>query len=214
MRKLCVLALVALLISYHGYSVNPPKQKKKMKPIEFIPKEFNDVELDYPESGENPCSPISFYEISINTIVINTPQTIICRVSQEGFTPIIPVCGICSISSRRADKYDYLSAKVLHIRKTDQDTIYSGKLYDKRPPVDLVIEDPMTPEEEYEREREREEAKKLSDEELDTGSGWGDYINVNLMEYIEMPFLPGKYEIYMSFWGLESNHTIVEIVME
>ncbi|MBF0576889.1 hypothetical protein [Dysgonomonas sp. GY617] len=186
-----------------------------MKNIHFIPKEFNEIKLGYYETIENECSPTFLNgEITLNTITINTPEKIVYKLHSDNFTPVIPVCAAYIISLRRGFKYHKLSAKMLHIRKLDEETVYSGEIIDK----DRQYEHPEPHPRQRERERERiakeEEAQKYNDNELNEGQAGGGYMNVNLMEYIDIPFKPGKYEVYLSFCGLESNHTIVEIVEE
>jgi hypothetical protein len=66
---------------------------------------------------------------------------------------------------------------------------------------------------EKERQQRIEEAQKYSNAELDEGQASGNFFNLNLMDYVVMPFESGIYEIYLSFSGLESNRVKVEIVI-
>ena len=74
-----------------------------------------------------------------------------------------------------------------------------------------------TPEREWERERLQKniaEAQKYSDDELDEGMIYGEIMDLNLFEYVDMPLGTGTYEVYVTYFGLESNHCFVEIVFE
>ena len=176
-----------------------------MKPIIFIPKEFHDIKLGYFERSQNFIATLYPLGIPINTIVVSTPQKIIYHVNHEDFVPVIPVCAEHMITTRRGLKYAHLSARMLHIRRLDEETVYSGEIVNK--PAQFYIDDgtlitvyttPAIDPRHGERERERQAriaaAQKYSDEELDeglTGLFRGNLINVNLMEYVDFPFRPG-----------------------
>ena len=194
------------------------KQSQKIRGVEniqFIPKEFHDIELGYYETEENLCSP-KFTDgiIPLNTISINTPQKIIVNSSNENFTPSIPVCVAYMVSLRRGLKYNHLSTRILYVKQLSESITYLGEFIDK----DMQYEHPILPPGYEDAEKKRlamvEEAQKYSDMELNQGQSGGGYMNINLMEYVDMPFLPGKYEVWISFCGLESNHAIVEIIAE
>ena len=220
MKDFCIkvtypLLLISILFSCCSAVIKKQSQKiRDMENIQFIPKEFNDIKLGYYERGENCCSPAWISEMrTINSIIINTPQKIICDMNKEDFVPVIPVCATYSVSLRRGFKYHNLSVKMLHIRKIDDGVIYVGEIVNK----DIQYEyypAPFPHHEEREKERlaMEEEAQKYSDMELDQGQSSGGNMNINLMEYVDMPFLPGKYEVWLTLCGLESNHTIVEII--
>jgi hypothetical protein len=102
-----------------------------MKNISFIPKEFHEIELDLYNHKKYACTPGYPEDLfSSNIILINTPQKIIYKYSNEEITGIIPMCAIFAISQKRGLKYDHLSTKVIHIRKMNQDTIYLGEIVD------------------------------------------------------------------------------------
>jgi len=222
MKDFCIkvtypLLLISILFSCCSAVIKKQSQKiKNMENIQFIPKEFNDIKLGYYETEENCCSPAWISEMrTINSIIINTPQKIICDMNKEDFVPVIPVCATYSVSLRRGFKYHNLSAKMLYIRKIDDGAIYFGEIVNKDIQYFEYPEpDPYDEEKEKKRLAMVEEAQKYSDMELDQGQLGGGYLNINLMEYVDMPFLPGKYEVWLSFCGLESNHTIVEIIAE
>jgi hypothetical protein len=199
-----VLLLCSTVVSY--------SQKSNMQNIQFIPKEFRNVKLGYREGGSNSCSPAFRDEMrTINSITINIPQKIIYKIDSENNVPIIPVCAAYMISLRRGYKYSGISAKTLYIKKIGEKPVYSGEIVDKDeslvmlpPNYNLMVKP----------HREKvEEAQRYSDDELNEGQASGGYLNINLMEYVEMPFDPGVYEIYLSFSGLESNRMIVEIII-
>lgn len=187
-----------------------------MKPIQYIPEIFHDIKLGYYESGINSCTP--YYPndpcfILLNEIAINAPQKIICNIKDSGFIPIIPICGFYVITLRRCAKYNDLAADIIHIRKKDEDIWYTGEMKENTE-NEYPILPPGYEEAEIERQKEIEEAQKYNLDDLNEGQASSRAININLLEYINMPFLPGNYEIYMSSCGLESNHVEVEIVIE
>ena len=213
--QIIILAIIALIAGSCGQTTN----KNDMKTIEFIPKKFNDVKLGLYETYKNPCSPGYPRDITDrlwNKIVINAPRKIIYTINNEMDTliPIIPVCGAHIVTDRRGLKYNDLGASIFHIRKINDENWFTGRIIDK----DLQYEFPALPpdyeEEQRELEREIAEAQKYADEELEEGQASGGFLNVNLMEYVDMPFEPGKYEIYLSFSGLESNRVFVEIIFQ
>jgi hypothetical protein len=57
------------------------------------------------------------------------------------------------------------------------------------------------------------DAQKYSDLELDEGLIGGDAMNINLLEYVDLPFIGGRYEIFVSCYNLESNKVVVEIII-
>ena len=206
---------VFMLMQGATISCQTVKKTKNMKNIEFIPQEFNIVKLGFYETSET-VSFLQFSEgIPMNTITISTPQKIICNTNDKYFVPVIPVCAVYIVSLKRGLKYSYLSAKMLHIRNIYEETIYSGEIVDKNMEYEHPIYPPNYEEEEKERLARVEEAQKYSDEELDMpGLFEGNFINVNLMDYMDIPFQTGVYEIYLSFSGLESNRVEVEIVFK
>ncbi|MBF0576888.1 hypothetical protein [Dysgonomonas sp. GY617] len=187
-----------------------------MKNIHFIPKEFNEIKLGYYETKESLGSPqLPGQVMTINKIIINTPNKILYTAKNESITPVIPVCVAYIISLKRGLKYNALSAKMLHIRNLNEKTVYSGEIVDQDLQYEYPEPNPYHEEKEKERIARVEEAQKYSDEELEQpGLAGANYINVNLMKYVNIPFKPGKYEVYLSFCGLESNRTIVEIIEE
>ena len=182
-----------------------------MRPIQYIPDEFHDVELSYYNGKEYPCTPSYPNFDLMNEIAINSPSKIICHPKDSGFIPTIPLRGFYMITLRRCAKYYDLAADIIHIRKKDEDIWYTGEMKE-------YTENPILPpgheEAEIERQKEIEKAQKYNLEDLNEGQASGGAFNINLLKYINMPFLPGNYEIYMSSCGLESNHVEVEIVIE
>jgi len=192
------------------------KKTTNMSGIEFIPKEFNDVKLGYYERDKNPRSPgypRNASDFLWNKIVINAPKKIICTNSNDTLVPVIPICGAYIITWRREMKH-YDLVNMFHIRKINDENWLAGKIEDK----DLQYEFPLLPpnyeEDQREIEKWRIEAQNYSDEELEEGQAGGGFFNLNLMEYINMPFEPGIYEIYVSNSGLESNRVKVEILFK
>lgn len=213
-----LLLLLPIVASFscsnlQNFKLKNEQKTDQMRKIEFIPEEFNDVKLGYYETQQS----VSFLQfpngIPINTITISTPDKIICDLKNKDFTPVIPICAIHLISLKRGLKYNDLSAMMLHIRKLDEKIVYSGEIVDKELKGEHPILSPGHTEAERLRIEMVKEAQKYSDDELDLpGLFEGNFLNINLMEYVNIPFEPGRYEVYLSFCGLESNHTIVEIV--
>jgi|SRR5690554_39894 len=189
----------------------------------FIPETFNDLELGHFHDGRNPCSPLYPKKATrylLNEILINVPEKVILPISAYGecITPIIPVSTAAVYTALRGAKYAHLSEEVFYIRKADSDEWFIGKvLYEEWDEGEIPGPSPSPEELEKKREiREKEiaEAQQFLDDELNEGSASGEYRNLNLMQYVDMPFEPGVYEIYYSALGLESNRVQVEIVFE
>jgi hypothetical protein len=184
-----------------------------MNSIKFIPKEFNEVNLGYFEGGSTLCTPAGT-DFLWSQIVINVPRKIICSISDiTTFTPVIPVCGRYVITQLRILRYIHLT-RMFHIKKIGTEIWKSGEIV--APFLDNEILPPDHEEMERERQTRIKEAQNLTDEEIDRrgGQAVGRLINLNLMEYVDIPFEPGIYEIYMSFRGLESNRATVEIIFK
>ena len=205
--------LFVLIMMYCGLeSFCQITKKKEMNTIEFIPKEFHDVKLGLYECGENICTPrYPNFELKLfNQLFINIPQKVICNACDS---VIVPMCGAYVITSRRGLKYNHLSTPVIHVRKIEEEIWYSGEIVD----TNLQFEYPSLPpnyhKEEEKRQQRIKEAQKYSDDELneDPDAG-GSAINVNIADYIKIPFEQGIYEVYVSMSGLESNRMRVEII--
>lgn len=76
---------------------------------------------------------------------------------------------------------------------------------------EVLASDPLR--EKYEKERFEmiQKCKELPDEMLDEGFAQGVDLTFNLSDYMDEPLQCGKYEIYFTYRGLESEHRIVEI---
>jgi hypothetical protein len=183
-----------------------------MENITFIPEKFNAVELGFYKNSMNSCTPgYPDDRMCVNTIIINIPQKVVVNVKADSLSPIIPICAVYSISAKRSLKYNALSAETLHIRKNDDEVVvYTGEIKEPYIPHKII----PTWNRDENREERVLEAQKYSDEELDEGQASGGYMNLNIMEYVDMPFAPGRYEVWLSFYGLESNHCFTEIIAE
>ena len=212
-RTLFFILSLLLLIVVMNSSCQNFNKSKNMKNIEFIPKEFHEVELGYYKSEDNECTPLYPYSAYLNNeIKINIPKKIIIRRPVSEIVPIIPVCGTYMITFRRGLKYDHLSAKMFYIRKVGEERWYSGKMMS--PNAGEFLLPPDHDEEERERDEKVKQAQQYSDDELDEGNGWGSAFNVDLMEYVDIQLEPGVYEVYLSFSGMSSNRMRVEIIFE
>ena len=188
--------------------------------IRFIPATFNDLELGYLSNSLKPCSPL-YPERAIshlrNEVLINAPEKIVISSSLrlDSLQPVIPVCIAFVITEYFGYKYAHLIDEEFHIRKMDSGKSYTGILYDES----LLDGSPLAPDptqEEWGKEREMRvvQAQSYSNDELNGGQASSTYRNLNLMQYVDMPFEPGVYEIYYTLKGLESNRVQVEIVFE
>jgi hypothetical protein len=187
------------------------KTTTEMSTIEFFPREFQHVVLGHYESGENIFTPnYPDYHLKMrNQIAINMPQKVIC--SDSNFL-VIPLCGAHVITGRRGLKYAHLSTPVIHVRKIGEETEYLGDMIDTNLEFEYPDFPPNYAEEEEKRQQEIAEAQNYSDNELDEGKeAYGSAINVNIVDYLNMSFQQGIYEIYLSMYGLESNRVRVEI---
>ena len=204
-----ILLILLMVCCSLGSSCQTYKKTRKM--LEYIPKEFNKVELGFNQSEENACTPQLPESLTAKSqIMINMPKKIICK---DLANLIIPLCGMSEISQRRGLKYAHLKP-VINVRKIGEETWYQGKI------VDLKSRSPLKQPDYYEKEKRRQqriaEAQKYSDDELDDQDGiyFGTVFNVDIVPYFnEISFQEGVYEIYLSKSGLESNRVRVEIIL-
>src|SRR5690554_3339537 len=191
--------------------------------IRFIPESFNDLEFGNFHDGRNPCSPMYPKKATsylLNELLINVPEKVILpsTVPLDHIKPIIPVCIASVFTARRGYKYAHLSDEFFYIRKVDSDEWHKGRVYYVFWDEGEIPGPGPTPEQMEKEEKELQakiaEAQQYSDDDLNVGSFSGEYLNLNLMQYVDMPFEPGVYEIYYSVLGLESNRVQVEIVFE
>lgn len=216
MRNLfCLLSVCLFSIIALCESRSCPKKgnQNKMGNTQFISKEFGYVELDLYNYKKYPCTPGYPEDLfNSNIILINVPQKIIYKSYDKETIPIIPMCAIFAISQKHGLKYDHLSTKKIYIKRVDQDTIYSGEIIDPNLKYEHPIYPPGYMGDENKRLEMVNEAQKYSDHELDEGLIGGDAMNINLLEYVDLPFIAGQYEIFVSCYNLESNKVVVEII--
>jgi len=183
--------------------------------IEYNPKEFHEVKLGYFEQGENSCTPYYPDTWAVkNQVAINSPKTI-TYIDEDNCTTI-PLCGIYMIPERRGLKYAHLSTPIIHVKKENEETWQTGEIIDPKKKSNFSTERPESEEEEAKRQQAIKDAQKYSDDQLypKEGSSSGSTFNVNLVEYINMLFEAGIYELYVSMFGLESNRVKVEIIIK
>jgi hypothetical protein len=193
-------------------------QTNNMENIKFIPKEFRDVELNLYNHKKYPCTPHYTEDLFASSIIlINIPKKIyVYQYNKEikEIKQVIPMCAVFAISQKRALKYEHLSTPKIHIRKVDQDITYSGEIVDPNLKYEYLVYPPGYEEAQKKKIEMIKEAQKYSDEELNDGLIAGDAMNINLLDYVDMPFIAGRYEIFISCYNLESNKTYVEIIMK
>lgn len=212
------LIVISLLFCAFPLMHSRPKQGEEAAVcgIQFIPKEFNDIKLGYNQTEMLKTSPGYPNDvIKINTMAINTPTIIYYNDCDSSFKPVIPLSAIYLVSSERSLKYIHLIDQLIHVKNKESSIDVSGKINKKQnPDIDILYLPRLDAEKNEKEKREAiKQARKLTDDEIDIDVySSGEFINVNIMEYVNFPFLPGKYEVWLSFSGLESNHTVVEIV--
>ncbi|CCZ09804.1 hypothetical protein [Culturomica massiliensis] len=101
---------------------------------------------------------------------------------------------------------------VFYVRIVSQNKIVSGKLFDEEEGNKIPLSPDVCEQMKKMRDQRHEEMVKYSDDELNEGQSSLRFMNLNVMTYVNMPFLPGKYEIWYIFRGLEFNHSVIEII--
>lgn len=192
----------------------------KKQEIRFIPETFNQIELGHLANGQNPCSPLypkDATDLLWNEILINAPQKIILSptIHADSIPLIFPVCIASVITARRGAKYAALYDERFQIRELSTGHQYTAKIFDETLlDGNPIATPPWKEESDIEKKQRIADAQRYSDSELDEGFANGEYLNLNLLNYINIQLKPGIYEIYYSVAGLESNKVQVEIVFE
>lgn len=90
---------------------------------------------------------------------------------------------------------------------------------EKSPPMELVAINRLTQEvysgavvKEDPRPREPAPETEPVDPELLRGVSSGGYFNLNLVDYVRIPALPGVYDVTVEYGGMQSNVVTIEIV--
>ncbi len=188
------------------------KNNKNMNLTKFIPAKFENINFESMETEMCPCSPNFPHELNeVNTVKINVPEKIFFHSLDEEAIPVLPVCIAYSKSYLRGVKYCYFSQQKIHIKHENENIVYSADYYDKST-VNKIPN--ISIEEEEGRQKETKEAQKLSDKELDESPYSRGYFNINALDYVQLPIKSGKYEVWVSYYGLESNHAKVEITLQ
>lgn len=209
--KYTLLIIILLYNNSLLYSQN--QIIETMKQIKFFPEIFGMVELGYSKTSKTICSP-GYPECNtpLNTLQLNAPQKIMYDIPSDKSTIIIPICIVYNISLRRIYKY-YNENMTLYIQAIDQKKNYSGEVYNEEYIGDEIPLPPVYYEQIIkERNINIKEAQKYSDKELDEGPSYQSFMNLNAITYVKISFEPGKYVIWYTFRGLESNHCHFEIV--
>ena len=215
MKHYLIIALLLALASCG--QILEIKKNKNMKTIKFIPEKFENIDFESMEREMCPCSPNYPERLSeMNALKINVPKKIFFHRLDEKLDPVFPICIAYSKSVLRELKYHDFSERTIHIKPENGDFEHSGNYFDKstvnKTPIDM--NSLLTAEGLQQRQQRIEEAQKLSDDELNKGTYSGGYLNVNALDFVSIPIKSGKYEIWVTYYGLESNHTIVEIIIE
>jgi hypothetical protein len=186
------------------------KAQTNMQAIQFIPKEFSDVESMFDTNERHSLTPFApDFFCDMNIIRINAPQKIIVTAVDFSSKLIIPLCGFCSVSYKRIAKYWDQKGYLIHIKKVGEEEWFSGKIWKTRPNNEVI-----DPRDEVERKIKIEKAKNYTDDELDEGGAAVKSFNVDVLKFVQFVPESGIYEIYVSTVGLESNHMQIEIAIE
>ncbi|WP_455623831.1 hypothetical protein [Parabacteroides sp.] len=211
LQKVVVISLILLL---HCSCIS--KKNKEMSNIEFVPAEFQKVNVNFSEE-ENECSP--YYgsdSYRINILEINAPEKILIKdLDVAGDTVFFPVCIFSSVSDLRALKFENDKMWV-YIKDKDAagaETILSGLVYEKEVSPDDVLLPSWQDEIERQHKKDVAEAIKLTDKELDNSPYSPERLTINLLDYVDFPVQSGKYEVWVTYCNLKSDKRVVEIII-
>ena len=223
-----IMMIVAVLAAMTG--ANAQQEDKDMETtmgIRFEPQEWMELELDWSEyvwsMERNACTPVVDEWKSV--VSINVPTKILVDSKRlHEVVPAIPVSVFTQISENRSYKYHGNQHLLrLHISKAgEKEVLYESLVEKKEEELPAGITDkhpepePVDPIQEAKENAKRENAMSIPDEELDKGhTQFRSFcFTFNACDYVSMPLQPGKYEVYCTFRGLESEHKVVEIVFE
>lgn len=213
----CTLIFFTIILCSSTFSERMILKKKYMYKIEFIPKEFGNIVCGNTTCEPNLCSP-KLGKIPVSEIKINAPDQMICFIDKEekktsekkSVKPYLPVCLNEIISEKRAYKYYKQSDKTIYIRKIGSERWFIGVVQEEI--IENSIPQPDWEEEEAIYQKEIRKAQSYSDSELDEDFGFGGCMNLDVLQYVDFTFEAGKYEIYISTFGLESNRVVVEVI--
>ena len=225
-----IMMIVAVLAAMTG--ANAQQEDKDMETtmgIRFEPQEWMELELDWSEyvwsMERNTCTP--FVDVWRKSVLnINVPTKIfVDSKSLHEVVPAIPVSGYTKTSENRSYKYHGTHHLLkLYISKAgEKEVLYESlAVVEREPEWPTGITDkhpepkPVDPIQEAKENAKRENAMSIPDEELDKGhTQFRSFcFTFNACDYVSMPLQPGKYEVYCTFRGLESEHKVVEIVFE
>lgn len=214
MKSYWIIASFSLMLTACGYRVAGVKSNKDMNAVQFMPKIFENIDFERVETEMCPCSPNYPHGLNgMNALKINVPKKIFFHSEDKKF---IPICIAYTKSTLRELKYHNFSEKMIHIKPKSGKVVYSVKYFDKKSAD--KIPDISVEEIEYWQER-SSELQNLSDDELNRtfvfgnilNVYYGGYLNINALDYVNLPIISGKYEIWVTYYGLESNHMIIEI---
>ena len=155
--------------------------------MELIPKIFHEVEVNSWE--ENACSP-SDPGPEWSGILINGPEKVI--LSNSGSDAIIPVCGYYQLDL--IDIYDADPLRI-NLKLPGSDDFVIGFIVDNDPSPDEP--------EPFDTEVNREDLADL---------GTDGYFNPNILDFVNIILIPGRYELFVDFGGHQSNVIAFEIL--
>ena len=203
------------------FSLMSLTRKNADEKVSFEPQAWNELGFNWNEyvwsEFENPCSP-NIDMLKMNTVSMSIPEKI--RASKKGIAKIpVPICVSFCRTEYRYYKYSNPEyEKMIHIKSLDETEsvflhcpIERIVKYNGEQPQEVLAPDPLR--EKYEKERFEmiQKCKELPDKMLDEGFAYGVNLTFNLSDYMDEPLQCGKYEIYFTYLGLESEHRIVEI---
>ena len=157
--------------------------------MEFKPQTFSSIPINRME--QNDCSPANPGP-EWRGILINAPVEMGFALGETRI--ILPICGYYHL-----DMESLLESQLLkfYVFRIGEDHIFSGFLLDKDP-------SPQAPEP-FSTEVKKEDLK---------GVSLGSYFNPNLLDYVNVPLITGKYQIFVEYGGMKSNTVTVKVTIK
>lgn len=188
-----------------------------MYKIKLVPDEFQNRECGYRSVVPNPCTPR--FEEGETGLRINGPRQMIRykipsdnQAASVVVRPYLPICFSYKITTKRLYKHDKDSDIVIYIKNKKDEHWSSGVVRYEDEGNNIP-----GPDEDGENRKFREEienAQNYPENALDNGPGFGAAMNLNVLDYVAIQLEPGEYEMYLTNFGLQSNHIMMEVVIK
>lgn len=153
----------------------------------FIPDLYQHVPMEtYVQAQCSPAPPSSIWR----GVIISAPQRII---PDKGENLVIPICGHYVVPVLAAMDGPGLT---VHVRRIEAELVLSGLITDQGENEPVVPPPPGAP-----------RPKRESFEGVTTGG----YFNIDAQRHLKTRLVPGIYEVTVSYAGMVSNSTQIEI---